>query len=323
MRKKLSLTFLPFTICLLLTNNSQAGVIEYISKGSKVLIKERKLSKLQKFFKNHNLKTDGKLFNKELSLLKREKIKEKLASSKLNSRLVIESLKRSFSRESFIKKRLTLGNRSLYIFYPKTITDLKQILHKSQLHKEVFLRLNTSKISVKHIDNIVGKINESVMVNFFEKNGWKRLKGEVGRNGIDGLFIKTDKNGHIIDVLIVEAKYNTSNLGKTNFGKQMSKDWLLHKIEELKKAYPNIKEYSEIEDFIRKNNYRAIIWNMNIKNNKMKITLKKVHQKGTSNVSINIDKRILVDMENPHNSFERELISCYKEELNKVGTIYQ
>jgi len=321
--KKIFLLTFPLLLGSLSIDNSQAGVLGYISKGSKALTKERKLSKFQKFFKYHNLKTDGKLFNKEFNLLKKEKLKEKLISSKLNSKLVIESLKRSFNKKAFIQKKLTIGNRNLYVFYPKTINDLKQVLSKSQLHKEVFLRLNTSNISIKHIDNIVGKINESLMINFFEKNGWKRIEGEIGRNGIDGLFIKTDKKGRIIDVLITEAKYNTSNLGKTNFGKQMSKDWLLHKIEELKTAYPHSKEYLEIEDFIRKNKYRAIVWNMSVKNNKMEITLKKVHQKGTSNVSLHTDKKILIDMEKPSNSFERELISCYKKELNKVGTIYQ
>jgi len=309
---------------MIFTDVGQAGIVGYVVKGEKILLKTKELAKFKAFFEKYNLKTDGKLFNREFGLLGKEKVSRMFVSSKLNTKLIIKALEGSLDKESFTYKNVVVKGRTFRVYYPKAIADLKQILSKSQLHKEVYLRIkNASKISVKHIDNIVGKINESIMVKFFEKDGWKRIEGEVGRNGIDGLFVKRDKHGRIIDVLVAEAKYNTSNLGKTNFGKQMSKKWLLRKIQELKKTYPDDKDYAEIEKFIKKDNYRAVVWNMNVENNRMKIIIKNVHQKGDKDIFLRKEKEILINMEKPRNSFEENMVSYYKEELNKVGTVYQ
>ena len=43
------------------------------------------------------------------------------------------------------------------------------------------------------------------MNNYFKKNGWKQLPGEIGSNGIDGLFVKRNKAGIIKEVMIADT----------------------------------------------------------------------------------------------------------------------
>ena len=58
--------------------------------------------------------------------------------------------------------------------------------------------------------NIVnGYSSECLMHEFYTSTGWKQIEGEIGRNGIDGLYYKT-KNGQIREVLVAESKWNTS-----------------------------------------------------------------------------------------------------------------
>ena len=82
------------------------------------------------------------------------------------------------------------------------------------------------------------------MDEYFKKSGWEKIQGEVGVNGIDGLYVKRDKDGNITNVLMSESKYNTSQLGDTKDGKQMSKDWIIKKLDNLEKAYPDNQDYS-------------------------------------------------------------------------------
>lgn len=53
------------------------------------------------------------------------------------------------------------------------------------------------KINEAQINKLKGDIAENLMDAYFLKNGWKKLDGEVGRNGIDGLYVKFDKEGNI------------------------------------------------------------------------------------------------------------------------------
>jgi len=76
-----------------------------------------------------------------------------------------------------------------------------------------------------------------MMVRYFEHSGWTRIDGQVGRTGFDGLFVKYE-DGVIKDVLIAESKYNTSTLQSTNFGVQMSEEWIRRKMVEIKARFP-------------------------------------------------------------------------------------
>ena len=86
--------------------------------------------------------------------------------------------------------------------------------------------------------NIVnGYSTECVMHKFYTDTGWTQIEGEIGRNGIDGLYFKK-KNGVIREVLVAESKWNTSNLGWSGKNKlmlQMSQQWVLNALEKLQR----------------------------------------------------------------------------------------
>ena len=63
-----------------------------------------------------------------------------------------------------------------------------------------------------------GYATECVMRKFYTNTGWVQIEGEVGRNGIDGLYYKK-KNGVIREVLVAESKWNTSRLGRSGKNK--------------------------------------------------------------------------------------------------------
>ena len=63
--------------------------------------------------------------------------------------------------------------------------------------------------------NIInGASAECVMHHFYTNSGWIQIKGEIGRNGIDGLYYKK-KNGSIKEILVAESKWNKSRLGRS------------------------------------------------------------------------------------------------------------
>jgi hypothetical protein len=225
-------------------------------------------------------------------------------------------------------QELPEGDKLLFICLKHPNCDLEEfssIASKSQLHRQVIL--GNPALGLSEVNKKVGKINEYIMSKYFESTGWERIEGEVGVNGIDGLFVKRDKYGNIKEVLFVESKYNKSKLGNTECGKQMSKAWLLCKVQDLQKKYPDSKEYHQIEKFIENDSYRARLWNMTVEDNKIQISLKKVHNKGERNVSlyelkggektkVNFEENQIIDIENPLNPFQRKVIDWYKEALN-------
>lgn len=103
------------------------------------------------------------------------------------------------------------------------------------------------KINEAQINKLKGDIAENLMDAYFLKNGWKKLEVEVGRNGIDGLYVKFDKEGNITQVMVVESKYGTSQLGETQSGTQMSKEWLLKKLDDLIQKNHDNPHYKQIK----------------------------------------------------------------------------
>ena len=79
----------------------------------------------------------------------------------------------------------------------------------------------------------MGDFTEKLMDNFFEGRGkWTKVSSQVGRTGIDGLYTRTMKNGRL-KILVVEAKYNNSQLGQgAKKGAQGSEKWIKNSIEE-------------------------------------------------------------------------------------------
>lgn len=172
-----------------------------------------------------------------------------------------------------------------------------------------------------------GKITEGVMSKYFTKAGkWKKIEGEVGRNGIDGLFIKK-KNGKISKVLLVESKFNTSKLANTKHGKQMSKEWALKKIDNLIKKYPNNKDYKTIKKMILKDQHKAILWKMKTEGNKVIISTKKISSKNSDvklqnlkageKLKINYKQNQVIDVKNPQNKFQENFTKWLQESIKE------
>ncbi|MGE4533469.1 hypothetical protein [Halomonas sp.] len=116
-------------------------------------------------------------------------------------------------------------------------------------------------LSPSAINHKVGELNERVMNRYYTSSNWRQLPGEVGRNGIDGLFVKFRRDGSIRDVLVSESKYNFSPLGNTLHGRQMSQQWTLRKADELYRATGDPR-YREVKNFIEQGKYRSILWRL-------------------------------------------------------------
>ncbi|MDM8564286.1 hypothetical protein QUF74_01380 [Candidatus Halobeggiatoa sp. HSG11] len=111
------------------------------------------------------------------------------------------------------------------------------------------LLADTDEIATAHIKKITGNVAESFMDRYYINNGWEKLRREVGVNGIDGLYVRRDKNGVIRKVLASESKAGSSQLGMTNCGKQMTHQWIICKLNESiknnNKKLSSIPRYSE------------------------------------------------------------------------------
>jgi hypothetical protein len=88
------------------------------------------------------------------------------------------------------------------------------------------------------IRNIVGKAKgeagEWMMDDFYKSEGWEKIDSKVGVKGIDSIYVKRSPSGKITKYMISESKTGQSNLGKTNFGDQMSPNWIRNNLVALK-----------------------------------------------------------------------------------------
>ncbi len=167
-----------------------------------------------------------------------------------------------------------------------------------------------------------GDVAEMIMDDYFKNSGWSKRAGEVGVNGIDGLYIKKS-NGVVKQVLFVESKYNTSKLGKVRDGsKQMSKQWMQHKIDSLiKKARQTgnektLKEYLQIRKYIEQDIYRARLWNIKpVGNGKYLFHVKDIIPTNTKNIktttlsgrnAYKIDGQV-IDIRHPKTGYEQKI----------------
>lgn len=173
----------------------------------------------------------------------------------------------------------------------------------------------------KRIEKVKGDISENMMDWYFKNSKWEKLEGEVGSNGIDGLYVKRDKDGNIKDVMVVESKYNKSKLGDTLNGKQMSKEWVEAKLNELEKANPENKDYPQVKNHIENGNYRARLWQMKEIDGNLEIKISEVLSdgnkvelsdlKGSSDYKIN--KFQSINLENPEGKYQQKVSDSYKE----------
>ena len=179
-----------------------------------------------------------------------------------------------------------------------------------------------SNISITS-NQIQGRLNivngysaECVMHYFYTRTGWTKIEGEVGRNGIDGLYYKK-KNGVIREVLVAESKWNKSRLGrsgKNKLVKQMSKDWVLRTLKRLQKYRPS-QEYTTIKKLIQHDQYRARLFRMFPRGeDKVQIHIYNIKNKGSNDYDIKIEQKLdVIAMNHPKNSFQAKILDTYNQ----------
>ena len=163
--------------------------------------------------------------------------------------------------------------------------------------------------------NIVnGYSSECVMHKFYTNSGWTQIEGEIGRNGIDGLYFKK-KNDTIKEVLVSESKWNNSKLGKSGKNKaikQMSQEWVLRALQKLQKHKP-LPEYNTIKKLVQHNQYRARLFKMSpVGDNQVQIHIYKIKNKGMKSFDTFMESTLHpITLGQPRNSFERGILESY------------
>ena len=214
----------------------------------------------------------------------------------------------------------------------RSLINLKNIL--SLIYLIFIIWTSPASANINHIN---GYAAEDLMVTYFKQTGgWKSLKGQVGTHGIDGLFYTTNKNGVIKNLMFVESKYNTSQLGKNLKcgNKQMSKTWLICKIDELitdceiKRNETDLTKYNEIRRMGQANNYRSRLWEQKVENGKLKITISKLHSSdsnvvklpltGPEKPKIDNTQNTEIDLKNPKGKFQNRIVNNYYNSYKKA-----
>ena len=196
----------------------------------------------------------------------------------------------------------------------------------SRLHADVIRR--SPGLSIVRANQEVGALTERLMHRFFQGSGWTRVQGEVGRQGIDGLYVKWQK-GVVRDVLIAESKYNTSVLQPTNHGTQMSSDWVARKVANLQAQSPGDPVYTAIRKFVDNGSYRAVLWQLKVDESAISVSLTKLIGKGrevtymSDNVVDGLPALPLspIKFGNPASKFESEFLHWFRDELDAIGSL--
>jgi hypothetical protein len=204
---------------------------------------------------------------------------------------------------------------------PLACADIARL---SDLHREVLLRQPGRNLP--QVNQAVGHISEQVMIRHFESTGWTRIEGQIGRSGIDGLFVKRNADGVVREVLAVESKYNTSALQPTNHGQQMSRVWVEKKLQNLRERQPDEATYRKVEELVDGGYYRARLWTMRVDKGEIQIALQRVRS-ASDKVDELIDDpgtRVSVPPEvirisSPKDSFEKTIADAYQHALRGLG----
>lgn len=233
----------------------------------------------------------------------------------------------SETKETNLKDFKELTNIKEISASKNELNELKK--YKESLGKYIEDKFNECDLECKEVEKIKGNICERFMDDFYGKD-WQRIEGERGVNGIDGLYIKRDKDGNIKDVLIVECKYNTSQLKRTQHGMQMSKNWTTNAVENLIKEYPENQDYKQILEKVQSGDYRTRLFRLIERGDYLDINIKKIESTDgeinvinvKSNERLKIGNGKLLDMQNPANEYETNKAKAYQkireEEIDKM-----
>lgn len=184
-----------------------------------------------------------------------------------------------------------------------------------------FILVSVHGVDILGDSKIQGRLNivngysaECVMHKFYTNTGWTQIEGEVGRNGIDGLYFKK-KKGVIREVLVAESKWNKSRLGrsgKNKLVKQMSQEWVLRTLNKLQKHKP-LPEYESIKKLVQNDQYRARLFKMfPVGKDKIQIHIYRIKNKGLKSFDTFIESKLHpITITEPANSFEQNVLESY------------
>ena len=198
-------------------------------------------------------------------------------------------------------------------------------IQTSPLHAQVALR--NPGLDTVQVNHQVGQISENLMTRYFGAGKWEQMEGQIGRTGIDGLFVFR-KDGVIRDLLVVESKYNGSLLGETNHGTQMSKDWILRKLVELQSRHPENNDYPVLERLVSADAYRAILWQLEVTADELQVALRRMHSKDSVVVQSPLPSEEIgefgaketerIRLRGDRSAFEIQMANWYEQELAAV-----
>ncbi len=204
------------------------------------------------------------------------------------------------------------------IKYNNKYTYMTKLVLGIMLFVTVFFLSTTYIMKEKKIQGRLNIVNgysaECLMHQFYTSSGWIKIEGEVGRNGIDGLYYKK-KNGQVSEVLVAESKWNSSKLGQNDKNKliqQMSKVWLLFAMDKLKKYKP-LPEYNSIQNIIKNDQYRARLFKVIPVGKKgISINIYTLKNKDPYTFDTLVERKLnTIDLKNPQNIFEKNMLKAY------------
>ena len=167
-------------------------------------------------------------------------------------------------------------------------------------------------------NKINGIATECMMNEFYlnptNKIKWQKIEGmSDGRHGIDGLYVKI-VDGIVKDVLVAESKWNTSKLGSTKNKtvKQMSKQWIIDKLKEVKVEDAFKAVYAQITQYVEHGIYRGILFNLKPSSEYLKIYLYTIKSKDNSNkLEKTKDRVVSINLHHPQNKFFASLVNAF------------
>lgn len=120
----------------------------------------------------------------------------------------------------------------------------------------------TSRAEMTLMSHLKGEYTEAVASKmlaggvFHETGAWVAgTPHQVGRSGIDGLMFRVKGNGHI-DLMVVESKYGSSQLGTTRRdGLQMSRQWTSRRLAATARDYQQMSDFGKGKRLIEGSNW--------------------------------------------------------------------
>lgn len=133
-------------------------------------------------------------------------------------------LPRTANAEVFLSSHAWDATRVDFLRTYGNSTQVNQYLNYQEYLFRKAIRIN-NKAHFRSLD-IKGNVAESLMDDFYVKDGWEIIDGKRGRNGFDGLYVRRNKNGIITDWIASDAKSGVSKPKMTSRGMQLSKEWV-------------------------------------------------------------------------------------------------